>query len=470
MQPQPPFVVMRIKYLTHAAVIRCTHGGLLQLVPPRRRSLYSGGSPIITDADLFAGKIIGCPQPFKPCISVVEVIAGLADRAIVDGQIPMLMTLQALTDGGAVCSAVFDPVTKLETDGGAVSVVRSPDLAKDRWWRGQWNDFVRMFTDPASLAGLLVGLVLAILAVLLIPAGLSGLALALSTLGAAIVIGVLSALAATVVSNLRNGLPWNSNLLRAMLHGAGIGIAFAGAGIALAAAGLAAGSIGFIAAMAAVGAGIGIISNKLAGRAWDESLLANAGVAGAFAALGKFLPRSRPAEEPEPASPVREVPAPKFNVKPMLPKFEGEELPGNTVWPPGKQVIYLTESQREALRLQFRDGRILDAKGNAFDTRDASTHWSGCGRAIFIMDENGNWFASKFQEPAEFHHSSLSAGKPIAAAGEVEVENGKLVTLSDHSGHYQPTSEMTNQATLSLEQNGIRGTTYDTDLWTNRKH
>ncbi len=185
-------------------------------------------SPI---ADVFAGKIIGCPRPFKSCISVVEIVAGLAQKAIVDGQIPILMTLQALTDGGAVCSAVFDPVTKLEIDGPAVSLARSPGLAKDSWGRRQWNDFVRMFTDPASLTGLLVALVLAILAVLLIPAGLSGLAWALLTLGVAALIGVLSALATTVVSNLRNGFPWNSNLLRGMLYGAGIGIAFAGPGL-----------------------------------------------------------------------------------------------------------------------------------------------------------------------------------------------------------------------------------------------
>ena len=55
---------------------------------------------------------------------------------------------------------------------------------------------------------------------------------------------------------------------------------------------------------------------------------------------------------------------------------------------------------------------ILDErKGNA------STVFSGEGKAIFVMDENRDFYASKFQQVGRFHHSSLAGGEPVAAAG-----------------------------------------------------
>ena len=88
---------------------------------------------------------------------------------------------------------------------------------------------------------------------------------------------------------------------------------------------------------------------------------------------------------------------------------------------------------------------------------------SGTGRAIFVMDEAGNIYASKVQEVGRFHHSSLLAGKPVAAAGELEIENGVLKTLSDKSGHYQPTREFTQQAIDSLRRQGADMSSMVTD-------
>jgi uncharacterized Zn-binding protein involved in type VI secretion len=140
--------------------------------------------------------------------------------------------------------------------------------------------------------------------------------------------------------------------------------------------------------------------------------------------------------------------------KPMQRSFVGESLPGNKVWP-GKQVKYLNAEERAAYKLEFRNGKVYDARGNPFDTSDAETHFSGQGAAIFVMDSEGNFYASKFQSPGAFHHSSLLAGAPVAAAGEMTVTNGEIAVLTRKSGHYRPSEGMQNQAVSELNDKGI---------------
>ena len=147
--------------------------------------------------------------------------------------------------------------------------------------------------------------------------------------------------------------------------------------------------------------------------------------------------------------------SPGYKTKELLDEYEGEHLPGNDVWPDGKQVTYLSDAERAKFKLTVKDGKLYDAQGQLFDTSDASTHWSGEGKAIFVMDENGAIYASKFQEPAEFHHSSLLAGKPVAAAGEITVENGVLKEVTNESGHYRPPAALVNQFLQQLELEGV---------------
>jgi uncharacterized protein YukE len=139
--------------------------------------------------------------------------------------------------------------------------------------------------------------------------------------------------------------------------------------------------------------------------------------------------------------------------KPMQTGFEGEHLPGNSIW--GTEVKYLDDAGRESYRVIPKDGKLVDVNGNPFDTTAGVTHWSGDGRAIYVMDEQGNIYASNYQEVGAFHHSSLLGGKPVSAAGELEVRNGELVRLTDQSGHYRPTQAMTQQMAQRLRDAGI---------------
>ena len=71
------------------------------------------------------------------------------------------------------------------------------------------------------------------------------------------------------------------------------------------------------------------------------------------------------------------------------------------------------------------------------------------------MDQDGTFYASKYQKVGEFHHSSLLGGEPVAAAGEMAVKNGVLLFLSNKSGHYRLGAEFVNQALAALRKAGV---------------
>jgi hypothetical protein len=110
----------------------------------------------------------------------------------------------------------------------------------------------------------------------------------------------------------------------------------------------------------------------------------------------------------------------------------------------------------EESRLFVRDGLLHGASdGMPFDTRDAATHWSGDGRAMFVMDEHGNFYASLEQDVGRLHHSSFLSGAPVAGAGEIEVIDGIPTLITRKSGHYLPTEEQLSQVRDMLREQGI---------------
>jgi hypothetical protein len=150
----------------------------------------------------------------------------------------------------------------------------------------------------------------------------------------------------------------------------------------------------------------------------------------------------------------RAVGGQRYRVTSMEQDYTGEEIPGNKIWD-GTHVKYLTKAERAAYALTFRDGYIWHADGNLFDTTSADSLHTGFGRAIFVMDADGNFYAAKDQIRGEFHHSSLVAGAPVAAAGELEVVRGVLIALSDRSGHYLPSRRFTDQAIDEFKKKNI---------------
>jgi hypothetical protein len=134
---------------------------------------------------------------------------------------------------------------------------------------------------------------------------------------------------------------------------------------------------------------------------------------------------------------------------------EADALNPNRHFAP-RTVHYMSEAERADYRLTVRDGKLYDAEGNLFHTASGSTvHFGGGGRAMFVMDEQGNVYASTVQEVGRLHHSSFLAGAPVSGAGEIEVVDGVLTRISSRSGHYRPPPELQDQVLGVLGTRGV---------------
>lgn len=167
---------------------------------------------------------------------------------------------------------------------------------------------------------------------------------------------------------------------------------------------------------------------------------------------------------------ARKVPPPLVRATPyrtggIKPQYVGEQYPTGWFGEPG--VRYLDDAGREKLRITIRDGLVYDAKGNLFDTRAGVSAFGPAngGRAIFVMDGNGNLYASLEQRAGEFHHSSFFGGREVAAAGELEVRDGRMQMITDHSGHYAPGRSRTQQVLDQLASQGIVVDPKNVDYW-----
>jgi hypothetical protein len=107
-----------------------------------------------------------------------------------------------------------------------------------------------------------------------------------------------------------------------------------------------------------------------------------------------------------------------------------------------RKVEYINNSaDRAQFVLHPQNGKIVQSDPNSnapYSTANCSTNFSGKGFAIFVMDEDGQIYASSHMM-SQFHHSSfLGSSMPAAGAGEIKVEDGKLTLISNKSGHFKP--------------------------------
>lgn len=112
--------MLELKYLHHASVLQCTHGGKAEFIPPPRRSFHIEDSPILTEMDLLKATIVGCTQAgpgIKPCTKITKILMGKAREIRVDGEVPLLENLRAATDGTppGVCSKVINNLSNAKT-------------------------------------------------------------------------------------------------------------------------------------------------------------------------------------------------------------------------------------------------------------------------------------------------------------------------------------------------------------------
>ena len=153
---------------------------------------------------------------------------------------------------------------------------------------------------------------------------------------------------------------------------------------------------------------------------------------------------------------------PHYRTIALIYSYKDENKPNNTVWCTvnrcGARTRYLNDEERKQYLIYVKNGSIYDANGNLFDTSSApSLHpIDGVegGVAIFVMDEKGEIYASLTPQVTVFHHSTFLAGKPVAAAGQMQVIQGKLKYIDNRSGHYRPPQEFVKQVFDQLRRTG----------------
>lgn len=134
---------------------------------------------------------------------------------------------------------------------------------------------------------------------------------------------------------------------------------------------------------------------------------------------------------------------------PMVDEYVGEDRPGylREMHPDG--VRYLTPFEREAYRIEVGvDGLLYDSGGNLY-------HIPGARRVeLFVVDQHGRIYAGR-TVAGRFHHASFLAGGDVAAAGEWRVFHGRIMYISDDSGHYRPQRRFLRQFIALLRLKGV---------------
>ena len=104
-----------------------------------------------------------------------------------------------------------------------------------------------------------------------------------------------------------------------------------------------------------------------------------------------------------------------------------------------KKTIFYNSFERDMLRVDIQSGLL---KSNR---RLMSTNGYNCkgkenfaGVTLNVHGELSIFYHNNF-DITGIAHTSPNQGKPVVFAGEVKIEEGKLIAITDHSGHYRPT-------------------------------
>lgn len=95
-------------------------------------------------------------------------------------------------------------------------------------------------------------------------------------------------------------------------------------------------------------------------------------------------------------------------------------------------VKYLTVPERGAYQVQIKEGLLVDIAGNLLNTEGRP--W------IFVMSTDKVLYSGAKQDKKtpRFQHTSFLGGAAVLSAGQLSVAEGRLMTVSPHSGHYRP--------------------------------
>lgn len=104
---------------------------------------------------------------------------------------------------------------------------------------------------------------------------------------------------------------------------------------------------------------------------------------------------------------------------------------------PDTRVPYLFAHERARYRVHLYQGNFC--KENKLFSTDSYVAHNKSGFGAFTINANGELSIFNHRGVAgQNAHSSMNAGSPVVCAGEICIENGKLIAINTYSGHYEP--------------------------------
>jgi hypothetical protein len=134
----------------------------------------------------------------------------------------------------------------------------------------------------------------------------------------------------------------------------------------------------------------------------------------------------------------------------MEPHYVGDDA--------SKRVYYTKPENQANHKLATQDGRFVTGNSIFGIPRAARDHW------LYVMSATGDFYlmadtrtqgASGVLASAKIRHSSILAGAPVACAGMITLDRGKVTYISTSSGHYKPVDEQLRAALDSLYRKGF---------------
>ncbi|WP_342358420.1 hypothetical protein [Terrarubrum flagellatum] len=139
---------------------------------------------------------------------------------------------------------------------------------------------------------------------------------------------------------------------------------------------------------------------------------------------------------------------------------------GAVLWPDAQPMVrYDNELQQVLTLVRIQAGLLTTIERRPLDTAKMVTAFSGPGFAIYVVSAEGNLHVSSHSAGLR-HHSSLLAGAPVACAGEIKVDNGRIMMLTNKSGHYVPAPFYLAQVIRHFAQQGIAPDSYPVKAFT----
>lgn len=151
------------KYLNRDAEIRCSHGVPGKLMFSEQQvGFFINGSAVVLESDLLTAQFTGCGNmgdKKKPCSRIVQIIKGIASDVVIDGERPVLDTLDFVTDGvppaqcGIVVNSSSDACPRELGDQEQWLSRDDWTLCNLRWSRptAREGDFVQMLADTTNV-------------------------------------------------------------------------------------------------------------------------------------------------------------------------------------------------------------------------------------------------------------------------------------------------------------------------------